>query len=186
MSTSVGGRGAGSGDREADVEADPESVARTIVLRQLTMTARTRSELASTLAKREVPVDVANRVLDRMSEVGLIDDAAYAQEWVRQRQQGRGLARRALANELRRKGVDDELALEALAQVSDDTERASAFALAERKARASRGQPHDKRVRQLVGMLARKGYGSGVAFSVVREVLTSEGVAAAAELELPD
>ena len=104
-----------------------------------------------------------------MTEVGLVDDAAYAQEWVRQRQQGRGLARRALADELRRKGVDDELAAEALATVDDETERAARFELAERKARASRGQPHDKRVRSLAGMLARKGYASGVAFGVVRE-----------------
>jgi len=140
------------------------------------MTAKTRSELEKTLAKRDVPDDVAAKVLDRMTEVGLIDDVAYANEWVRQRQQGRGLARRALANELRRKGVDDDVAADALSTVSDETERASAFDLATRKARASRGQPHDKRVRSLAGMLARKGYSSSVAFSVVRDVLHAEGV----------
>jgi len=162
-------------DREPGPPADPESVARTIVLRQLTMTAKTRSELETTLAKREVPADVAAKVLDRMTEVGLIDDAAYANEWVRQRQQGRGLARRALAQELRRKGVDDDLAADALATVDDDAERAKAFELAVRKARVSRGQPHEKRVRSLAGMLARKGYSSSVAFGVVREVLAAEG-----------
>jgi len=122
-----------------------------------------------------VPADVAERVLDRMTEVGLIDDANYAQEWVRQRQQGRGLARRALAHELRRKGIDDDLAAAALSGVDDEVERASALELAVRKARSSRGAPHDKRVRQLTGMLARKGYASGVVYAVVREALAAEG-----------
>ena len=151
-------------------------MARTIVLRQLTMTARTRSELEQTLAKRDVPADAARRVLDRMTEVGLIDDAAYANEWVRQRQQGKGLARRALANELRRKGIDDDLAADALASVDDEAERSAAFDLAKRKARASRGQPNEKRVRSLVGMLARKGYGPGMAYGVVRDVIALEGI----------
>ena len=156
------------------------------MLRQLTMTARTRSQLATTLAQRDVPPEVAARVLDRMTEVGLIDDAAFAHEWVRQRQQGRGLARRALADELRRKGVADELAQEALATVDDDAERAAARTLAERKARATQGQPHEQRVRKLAGVLARKGYSSGVAYAVVREVLAAEGTESLDAFALPD
>jgi regulatory protein len=150
-------------------------VARTIVLNQLSMTAKSRAQLETALAKREVPPDIAAAVLDRMTEVGLVDDAAYAHEWVRQRQQGKGLARRALADELRRKGIADDLVQDALATVDDQTERASAFELTLRKARSSRGHPHDKRMRSLAGMLARKGYSSTVAFSVVREVLALEG-----------
>ena len=159
---------------EPEAVADPESVARTIVLRQLTLSARTRAELETSLAKRAVPPDVSARVLDRMTEVGLVDDAAFAHEWVRQRQQGRGLARRALADELRRKGVADDVALDALAQVDDDAERASAVALARRKARSSRGQPVEQRVRRLAAMLARKGYSSAVAFAAVHEALGEE------------
>src|SRR3954464_5459336 len=83
--------------------ADPESVARKILLDQLTGRARSRSDLAAKLAQRDVPADVATRLLDRFEEVGLVDDAAFAREWVAQRQEGRGLARRALAQELRRK-----------------------------------------------------------------------------------
>lgn len=178
-----GGRTRGSrGSAEADAtrdrgpDADPESVARAIVLRQLTASARTRVELERTLAKRNVPDDAAGRVLDRMTEVGLIDDAEFAREWVRQRQLGKGLARRALADELRRKGVADDLAQAALGQVDDEAERSAAFELAARKARASRGQPHDKRLRSLAGMLARKGYPPGLAFAVTRDVLHAEGV----------
>src|SRR5215218_575256 len=76
-------------------DADPESVARKILLDQLTGRARTRSELATKLSSRGVPDDISARLLDRFEEVGLVDDGAFAREWVEQRQSGRGLARRA-------------------------------------------------------------------------------------------
>src|SRR3954470_543124 len=107
-------------DLDAGPEADPESVARTILLNQLTGRARTRPELATKLSSRDVPDDIATRLLDRFEEVGLVDDAAFAREWVEQRQSGRGLARRALAMELRRKGIDDETAREALDEIDPD------------------------------------------------------------------
>ena len=91
------------------------------------------------------------------------------------RQSGRGLARRALAHELRTKGVADRLVAEALEAVSLDDERASAAALVARKLPGTRGQPPDARLRRLAGMLARKGYSSGLAFAVVREALAAEG-----------
>ena len=163
-------------DREPGPDADPESVARRIVLTQLTTRARTRAELAATLTKRDVPADVAVRVLDRMTEVGLIDDAAFADEWVRQRQETRGLSRRALADELRRKGIADEVAAAVLGEVSDEAERGRAFELARRKARASRGLAHEVRVRRLAGMLARKGYSPAIAYAAVRDALAAEGL----------
>lgn len=83
---------------------DPETTARTICLRMLTAAPRTRAQLAEALAKRGIPDDVAQQVLDRLVTVGLIDDAAYAEAWVRSRHESRGLARRALVHELRRRG----------------------------------------------------------------------------------
>jgi len=156
---------------DAGPEADPESVARKILLDQLTGRARTRSELAAKLASRNVPGDVAGRLLDRFEEVGLVDDAAFAREWVEQRQSGRGLARRALAQELRRKGIDDEVAREVLDEVDDDDEVEAARMLVRGKLRSVRSLDRDKAVRRLVGMLARKGHSSAVAFRVVREEL---------------
>jgi len=152
-------------------EADPESVGRKILLDQLTGRARSRSDLAAKLAQRDVPADVATRLLDRFEEVGLVDDAAFAREWVAQRQEGRGLARRALAQELRRKGIDDEVARDALDDVDESSEIEAARLLVQRKLRSVRGLDNDKAVRRLVGMLARKGHSSGVAFRVVREEL---------------
>jgi regulatory protein len=151
--------------------ADPESVARTVLLNKLTAQPRTRSELAEVLAKRLVPDDVAERVLDRFEEVGLIDDAAFARSWVESRQSGRGLARRALAQELRRKGVSDEVAREALADLDPADEESAARDLVRRKVRTMRSLDSAARMRRLTGMLARKGYPSGLAFRVVRDEL---------------
>ena len=152
-------------------EADPESVGRRILLDQLTGQARSRAELATKLARKRVPADVAERLLDRFEEVGLVDDAAFARDWVQSRQAGRGLARRALAVELRRKGVDPEVVSEAVATVDPDDEVEAARELIRRKRRSLERFDRQTQVRRLTGMLARKGYPSSVVFEVVREEL---------------
>jgi len=158
-------------DADRGPEADPESVARTIVLTKLTARARTRQELADALAGRGVPDEVATRVLDRFGEVGLVDDAAFATAWVESRQASRGLSRRALALELRRKGVDSEIVADSLASIDDGTEYDAARSLVEKKLRSTRNADPQARWRQLVGLLARRGYPPGLAMRVVGDVL---------------
>lgn len=170
---------------EQDPDADPETVARAICLRLLTDRARTRQELGQALRRKGVPDDAASTVLERFDDVGLIDDRAFAEQWVRSRHTYRGLGRRALAVELRRKGVADEVAGEALAAVDDESEEQRARELVERKLRTLRADTDEQRAaaaRRLVGMLARKGYGAGVAYRVVREALAACG-AEPAELD---
>jgi regulatory protein len=159
------------GAPKQDREPDQHQVARQIVLRQLAMAPRTRAELAQKLAQRDCPADVAASVLDRMTEVGLIDDEAYAQMLVRSQQAGRGLARRALARELRKKGIEEHLAEEALATISDEDERDRARALVDKKLRAMHGLGIEVQTRRLAGMLARKGYSPGVTYAVIREAI---------------
>lgn len=156
-------------------DADPESVARTILLDQLTGRARSRRELADKLAGRGVPDEIAERLLDRFEEVGLIDDAAFARGWVEGRQSAKGLARRALAQELRRKGVDDEVARAALDEVDPAEEEEAARRLVRRKLRSLSRVDDVTATRRLVGMLGRKGYPAGLAFAVVREELADAG-----------
>ena len=167
----------GSGAAAADREPDPESVARTIALRQLTAAPRSRAQLAEAMAKRDVPEDVADRVLDRFTEVGLVDDTAYAEMLVRSRHAERGMSRRALALELRRKGVADEVARGALEQVDDADEEEAARALARKKLRATRGLDREVRLRRAYGALGRRGYGGSLVSRVVREELDAEGAA---------
>jgi regulatory protein len=163
------------GSPEEDL-GDPESAARGICLRALTGAPKTRQQLADLLATRGVPEDAAETVLDRFTEVGLIDDAAYARAWVSSRQAGRGLARRALSAELRAKGVDAEVAAEAVEAVGDDDEREAARRLVARKVGAMRRLDRVTATRRLMGMLARKGYNGGLAAAVIREAL--DGAAA--------
>jgi regulatory protein len=136
---------------------------------------RTRAELATALTKRGVPADAAETVLSRFTEVGLVDDRAFAAAWVDSRHAGRGLARRALAAELRRRGVDGDVVGEAVAVVDSDAEERAARQLVDRRLAASRRLDTDARLRRLVGMLARKGYPPGLALRVVREALAAEG-----------
>ncbi|WP_030489421.1 regulatory protein RecX [Micromonospora chokoriensis] len=157
---------------------DESEVAREICLRQLAVRPRTRAELAGALAKRGISEEVSAEVLDRYDEVGIIDDAAFARAWVSSRHAGRGLARRALANELRRKGVDGEVATEALGELDEETEADTARGLVDRKLRTARGEP-DAVFRRLVGMLARKGYPPGVAIRAVKDALAAQSAEAA-------
>lgn len=156
-------------DTEAAVpEAEAESVARAIVLRQLSMAPRSRVQLERKLRQRGCDDAIAAKVLDRMTEVGLVDDEAYAQMLVRARQAGKGLARRALAHELRQQGIDQEVADEALGQVGVGDERVRAEQLVAKKLRSMRGLPPEVQARRLAGMLARKGYSGEVAWPVIR------------------
>nr|WP_245627558.1 recombination regulator RecX [Actinomadura oligospora] len=162
------------GTREQSA-GDPEAKAREICLRLLTGSPRTRAQLADALRRKDIPDEVAEQVLGRFTDVGLIDDEAFAQMWVQSRHAGRGLGRRALAAELRRRGVDNEIVSEAVEALDSEQEERRAYELVMRKLSATRGVERTKRVRRLVGMLARKGYPPGMAYRVVKEALDTEG-----------
>lgn len=166
------GRGAGdAGTRPRPVDLDPEGVARQTLLDQLAVRARSRSELQQKLARKGVPAEVSEPLLDRFTEVGLIDDGAFAQAWVEQRSRTKGLGRRALMQELRRKGVEQVHIEAALSEIGADEERDAARELAEKRLRSlSRLEPAVQR-RRLEGFLARKGYSGGLVSEVVREVI---------------
>lgn len=163
---------------DSSVDADPEAVARAVLLRRLTAAPRTYAELRSDLRDRGVPDDVADRVLTRFTEVGLIDDQAYAQMWVQSRHRSRGASGRLIEQELRRKGIDDDIAREAVQALTPEQERDRARALVDSRLASSVRLEPAARTRRLVGMLTRRGYSPSLAFGVVREAL---GEAALAE-----
>jgi len=156
---------------ELGPDVDPENVARQILLRRLTDQPRSRAELAESLAKKNVPDDIAQRMLDRFEELGLVNDEEFARMWVQSRQRARGLTPRVLSLELKRKGVDDDVIREVLADLNPDEERAAAHRLVQKKLRSMGGLDDTTRIRRLTGMLARKGYAPQVAFDVVRAEL---------------
>lgn len=138
------------------------------MLRRLDIRARTRSELAEALRDKGVPEDVCAAVLDRFEELGLIDDADFAEQWVRSRHSSRGLSRRALSQELRLKGVDEEIISEAVGEVSDDDELSAATRLALTRLRAGTGVERTRLERRVLSALARKGYGPDVCWEALR------------------
>jgi regulatory protein len=157
--------------------ASREEQARALCLRLLTARARTRAELAGQLTKRGYPDDVSAIVLDRLAAVGLVDDEDFAEQWVRSRRVNAGKGRRALASELRTKGIDDDVIDAALEDIDSDAERSRAEQLVADKLRRERltDVTDDVKVtRRLVGMLARRGYGQSMAFDVVKVALASE------------
>ena len=165
-----------SESREHEGEApDAEGRAREICLRLLAAAPRTRAQLEDALRRKNVPDEVAEHVLGRFTDVGLIDDEAFAQAWVQSRHRGRGLGRRALAVELRRRGVANETVSEAVQGLEPEEEERTARELIARRLAATGGLDTAKRTRRLVGVLARKGYPPGLAYRVVREALEAEG-----------
>jgi regulatory protein len=173
-SGSVGGLAGASQVRDAGPDADPEAVARQICLRMLTTAPRTQAQLAIALRRRGVPEEAAAAVLARFAEVKLIDDAMFARAWVDSRHYGRGLASRALGAELRQRGVARDDIQAALSELSPDVELQTARELVARRLPGTAGLPVPARMRRLVGVLARKGYSSGLAYRVVREALEAE------------
>jgi regulatory protein len=151
-----------------------EEQARALCLRLLTARARTRAELAGQLTKHGYPDDVNTKVLDWLAAVGLIDDADFAQQWVQSRRANASRGNRALAAELRTKGLDDDVIAKALSGI-DASEHDRAVKLVRTKLRRENlDGNHAKVARRLAGMLARRGYGETLCFDVVKTELALE------------
>ena len=141
-----------------DAHAQAVEAAREIVLRRLDRSAAPRSALADLLGRKEVDPRVAAEVLDRLEAAGVIDDAAYAARLARTRFAEKGAARRAIAEELRRKGLGEQDVATALGQIDSDDEDSAALALARKKLSATRHLPWEVRRRRTAALLGRKGY----------------------------
>jgi regulatory protein len=172
-----------SGGAGLGVASDPEAVGRQICLRLLTTEPRTRAQLGDAMRRRGVPEETADAILDHLADAGLVDDAAFAKAWVESRHYARGLSRRSLSTELRRRGVGGDDITEAVETLDSEQETDTARQLVTRKLRSTRGQPAAARARRVASMLARKGYPAGLAFRLIREALEQEG---AEDLEVFD
>jgi len=156
-------------------EPSREEQARALCLRLLTVRARTRAELAGQLAKRGYPDDVSTRVLDRLADVGLVDDVDFAEQWVHSRRVNAGKGKRALAAELHTKGVDKDVITSVLSDINPEAERDRAEELVRKKLRRENLSDDDLRLRRrLVAMLARRGYSQTMAYDVVSAELAAE------------
>lgn len=165
-------------DRAAE-EADPYTRAKTIVYNQLAYSAKTRGQLRKKLQSEGFEAKLIEPLLDKFEAAKLIDDAEYAETFVRQKSRTKKLSRAALRRELAERGVRGEEAENALAQRTDEQEREDAAELVRKKLRPgmdlSDRAEKDRVTRRLLGMLARRGYSSSVSMSVIREELAAYG-----------
>ncbi len=159
-------------NEEKNKEIEAADAAKQVLLRRLSHAPRTRKELAKDLKDKDISDEVANVALDRFEEVGLINDQALASNYVSSQHERKGIGKNALRQQLRAKGISDDVALEAISQISDDQEFQAAFALACKKIRSLQRDDAKTQLRKIVGVLARKGYPSNLAFRVAKEVIT--------------
>ena len=157
-----------------DAHTQAVEAAREIVLRRLDRSAAPRAALAELLERKEVDSRVASEVLDRLEAAGVIDDTAYAARLARTRFAEKGAARRAIAEELRRKGLGDRDIAAALDQIDSDDEDTAALALARKKLSATRDLPWEVRRRRTAAMLGRKGYSRDTSMRAIEAALDEE------------
>jgi regulatory protein len=144
-----------------------------VSIHQLARRGMSRWELQQVLEKRGVTADVAGAELDRLERVGLLDDAALAVTLVYTQHTRKGLGRSAIAHELRRRHIEQEIIEDALSEIEDDDERERALELAHKRVGQLNSVDDDTAYRRLTGFLARKGYSSQIVRSAVESAMST-------------
>ena len=158
-------------DLEKAAEIDPHQIAKEVLLKRLSNAPRTRKELAQDLKNKRIEESIAQDALNRFEELGLINDQAFSENFVQNYHARKKLGKNALRQQLRAKGVSEEIAQEAVAQISQSQEFQAALSLACKKIRSIQSDDPQAQLRKIVGLLARKGYSSNLSFQVAREVV---------------
>lgn len=164
----------GNEDSDSTPSLSPEkqeSRARNVLLYQLGRSAKSKDQCRKILAKRGIDTEIAERILDRFEEAQIIDDVMFARVFTNSRIKTKGLAKSAIARELREKGISQPLIDEALVDLDAETEQARATELAVNRVRRMTGLERDVIQRRLSGFLARKGYSGSVVSSATRAAL---------------
>ena len=161
---------------EDSVETSEESYSRAlaIALRRLNAQQRTRSELARTLKEKGIPQLISDSVLDRITDMGYINDVEYAQLWVKSRFRSRGLAPSVLRRELIAKGIDPDVIEAALAEIDPAESLGRAHELAQKKLRGVSALAPAIAVRRISAQLMRKGYSSTDSVAIAKEVVAGQ------------
>lgn len=136
--------------------------------------ARSKREIETKLLQAGYRPCTVEMVLYKLERENLLDDADFARQWVESRQHHK-LGRSRIAQELRRKGVSQEEAEEALSVIEDEDQLSGAVALAEKAAaRIKPGEDMRKAASRIAGMLARRGYSWDIAKEAIRQALSDE------------
>ncbi|MET8848739.1 regulatory protein RecX [Amycolatopsis sp. NPDC004625] len=136
---------------------------------------RTQEELRQALQRKGFDEETSETLLGKLDRAGLVNDEEFAQLWVKSRHANQGLSRTALVAELRRKGVDGDVAAQAAGEVDRESEEQMARELVRKRLGSLGNVDEQTALRRLLGFLARKGYPQGLAYTVIREELREYG-----------
>jgi regulatory protein len=131
-----------------------ETKAYAMALRYLSIRPRSVREMSDYLRRKDIAPDDIEAVLGRLIRSELLDDAAFAETWIRHRQSLRPRSRRVLEQELLAKGVARDDIGVAMQQLDETDEVATLAELMERKQRQTQYGERDK----LMAYFARQGY----------------------------
>lgn len=132
---------------------------------------KSRHELFTKIKNKGITDDIANEVLDKMEELGYLDDNRFAENFVYSKQTYDKLGARAITYKLKLKGVPQDIIDAALAGIDEESEEENAKLIALRKARVNKKLDTNKRIQQIAGMLARKGYSGSMIFRLAKEAV---------------
>lgn len=143
--------------------ADLEEKAKEVALRFIEYRPRSTTETRQHLLKKDYPEDVVERVIERLTAVELLNDAAFARYWVEQRQTFKPRSQLAIQQELRQKGLDRQTIDAALENID---ESAAALKAAEAKARRWQALSREDFFKKLGSYLQRRGF----SYEIVKQV----------------
>ncbi len=154
------------------VRAELVTKARERALLLLDYRARSRAEISERLMRAGFEADIIEELLKRLENAGLINDEQFSRAWVNHRLTGKGMGKTRIRWELKRKGVSNEAAEEALSAVDEETEHQSALELARRRWASTASVEEPVRRRRLIAYLQRQGYDWGVISTILNELNT--------------
>lgn len=136
--------------------------------------ARSKHEIEQKLLQAGYRPCTVEMVIYKLERENLLDDADFARQWVESRQHHK-LGRSRIAQELRRKGVSQEEAEDALSLIEDDDQLSGAISLAEKAAsRIKPGEDKRKTYSRIAAMLARRGYSWDIAKEAIQQALSEK------------
>lgn len=147
-------------------------------LRLLSYRQRSERELRDRLHRKGLEADVIDATLDRLRELGYVDDEAFARFWMDARQAASPRSRRLLAVELRRRGVAQHTADAATLDVEDDE---AAYEAAGRRLRTLKTLAYARFREQLGSFLTRRGFSYDVARRTIDRCWEERGASQAGE-----
>jgi len=132
---------------------------------------KTRKELYDKIKAKGITDDVANELLDKMVDLGYIDDERYAENFVTSKMTYEKLGHQAILYKLKNKGIEQHIIDNALLAIGDEDTEENARILAEKRLYPTRNLEKNKRIQNIAAFLARRGYSGSIAFKISREAV---------------